>query len=220
MAVPRTSRRPVPVSTAVEPGDSPAAAKIISAAVVAMADNGYHGTSVRDIAQLAGVSSAAIYHYFESKHGLLELIMLRGIEHLHARTEAALLAAPANPVDRLKAIVGVHVSRHLSAQREAFLGNTEMRSLEPAARALVASRRDLQQRLFDHVIEDGAERGIFHTPFPKEASRGLVTMCSAVASWYNPRGALTGEELTARYQEMALSLVGYAPEAKPRSRRN
>lgn len=210
------NKNSLPVSSAVRPEDSPAAATIISAAVVAIASNGYHGTSVRDIAEMAGVSSAVLYHYFESKHGLLQLIMLRGTEHLHAVTEAALLAAPVDPPERLRAIVGVHVSGHLTAQREAFIGNTELRSLEPAARQLVVSRRDLQQRFFDHVIEDGASQGVFHTPYPRDASRALVTMCSAVAGWFDPKGPLSREEVTGRYQDMALALVEYRP---PRPRR-
>lgn len=216
MVLPRVNRVPLPASSAVRPDDSPAAANIISAAVATIANNGYHGTSVRDIAEMAGVSSAVIYHYFQSKHGLLRLIMLRGIEHLHAVTEAALLAAPADPVERLRAIVGVHVSGHLTAQREAFIGNTELRSLEPEARHLITSRRDLQQRFFDHVIQDGVAQGIFHTPHPLDASRGLVTMCSGVAGWYSPKGPLSQEEVTRRYQDMALSLVEYR---RPKKRR-
>lgn len=207
----RAPKRSVPVSTAVHPDDPPAAAQIISASVVAMAEHGYHGTSVRDIAELAGVSSAALYHYFRSKHGLLELILVRGTEHLHARTEAALLAAPANPADRLRAIVGVHVTRHLSAQREAFVGNTELRALEPAARALITSKRDLQQRLFDQVVQEGVEQKVFTTAHPRDASRAIVTMCSAVAGWYDPKGRLTVDEIVERYKEFALNLVGYTP---------
>ncbi len=212
----RALKRPVPLSSAVHPDDSPSAAQIISAAVVAMAANGYHGTSVRDIAELAGVSSAALYHYFGSKHGLLELIMLRSVEHIHARTEAALLAAPADPADRLRAIVGVHVSRHLSAPREAFVANSELRSLEPAARRMIISRRDLQQRFFDQVVQDGVEQGMFTTRHPKEAARALVTMCSAVAGWNDPKGPVSMEDITAWYQDMALDLVGYRPTARRR----
>ena len=216
MVVSKASRASLPVSSAVRPDDSPAASSIINAAVVAIAANGYHGTSVRDIADLAGVSSAVLYHYFQSKHGLLQVIMLRGIEDLHATTEAALLGAPADPAERLRAIVGVHVSGHLTFQREAFIGNTELRSLEPEARILITSRRDLQQRFFDHVIEDGSVQGVFHAPYPREASRALVTMCSAVSDWFNPKGPLSREEITTRYQDMALSLVEYR---RPKTRR-
>lgn len=211
----RPRRGALPVSSAVRPDDPPAAAQIISATVVLMAENGYHGTSVRDIAEAAGVSPAALYHHFGSKHGLLFLVMDRGNDSLFAQSSAALYAAAHDPVERLRALVGVHVSLHLRAQREAFLGNTELRSLEPAARKVVVGKRDQQQRLFDQVVRDGVERGVFTTPFPDEATRALVTMSSAVAGWYRPRGPLSADELTARFQELALSLVGHVPEGPP-----
>ncbi|TDE18927.1 TetR/AcrR family transcriptional regulator, partial [Actinomadura sp. 6K520] len=40
-----------------------------------MAENGYHGTSVRDIAVRAGLSPGALYYHFESKQELLATIM-------------------------------------------------------------------------------------------------------------------------------------------------
>lgn len=212
LLVGRPRRSGLPVSSAVRPDDPQAAALIISAAVVTMAGNGYHATSVRDIAEAAGVSPAALYHHFGSKHGLLFLVMDRGNDELYARTSAALYAAAHDPVDRLRALVGVHVSLHLRAQREAFLGNTELRSLEPAARKVVVGKRDQQQRLFDQVVLDGVQRGLFTTPFPADAARALVTMCSAVAGWYSPRGPLSPDELTARFQQLALDLVGHVPQ--------
>lgn len=197
-----------PVSSAVLPDDPPVAARIISAAVAVMADHGYHGTSVREIAAAAGVSSAVIYHYFGSKHGLLWLIMDRGNDKLYALTQAALLAAPRDAASRLSAIVKVHVSRHLSACNEAFLGNTELRSLEPDARVQIIAKRDQLQHMYDQVIHDGVDAKQFGTKHPKEAARAVVTMCSAVSSWYRSGGPLSAEEITSQYTEFSLALVG------------
>jgi AcrR family transcriptional regulator len=74
-----------------------------------MNEHGYHGTSVREIADRAGMSSAALYHHFSSKQDLLFRITDRGIEALVRSTEDALLASPNDPASRLRAIVRVHV---------------------------------------------------------------------------------------------------------------
>ncbi|MBO0728536.1 MAG: TetR family transcriptional regulator [Acidimicrobiaceae bacterium] len=206
----RSRRRLVPPrSSAVRPDDPPAVGQIISAAVATMAENGYHGTSVRDIADAAGVSAANIYHYFGSKQGLLLVVMERGIDSLYAATLDALYAAPHDPVARLNAIVGVHVSGHLQARREAFIGTSELRSLEPEGWQRIVSKRDQQEHLFDQVVQDGVNEGVFRTLYPREASRAIVTMCSAVSGWYNPKGPISIEEMTARYQQLALAVVGY-----------
>lgn len=189
--------------------DEPMAAALIAAAVEVMAVHGYHGTSVRDIAAAAGSSAGVLYHHFDSKHGLLVTILDRGMDRLVRATEQALYDAPDDPVQRLRAIVGVHVRVHLEAQRESLLGTSELRSLEPAARALVVSKRDAQQRMFDRVVRDGVARGVFVTPFPDEAARAVTTACTAVATWYRPGGALRGDEIVARYQRIALDTVGH-----------
>lgn len=205
-----TSRRP-PSTTVVLPGDEPTAAALIAAAVEVMAVHGYHGTSVRDIAGAAGTSSAILYHHFSSKHDLLTTILDRGMDVLIAATEEALDAAGDDPADRLTAIVGAHVRVHLSSQRESLLGNSELRSLQPASRALIVAKRDVQQRIFDRVVRDGVRRGVFHTRFPEDAARMVTSACTAVAAWYQPDGSLGGEAIVERYCATALDTVGYRP---------
>lgn len=209
-------RRSVPTTTVVRPGDEPTAAALIAAAVEVMAVHGYHGTSVRDIAAAAGTSPAILYHHFSSKHALLLTILDRGLDVLIAATEEALDAAGHDPADRLAAIVGAHVRVHLSSQREALLGNSELRSLEPTGRALIVAKRDVQQRTFDRVVRDGVRRGAFTTEFPDDAARVITSACTAVAAWYRPDGPLSGEAIVERYRAIALDAAGWKGTAHVR----
>jgi AcrR family transcriptional regulator len=61
--------------------------KIISAALERFAQHGYEGTSVRMIAQHAGVSQGLLYNYFESKEHLLQEIMALGMGYIANRFE-------------------------------------------------------------------------------------------------------------------------------------
>ncbi|MFW0786510.1 TetR/AcrR family transcriptional regulator [Gordonia sp. CPCC 206044] len=196
-------------SSAVHPTDDPAAAELITAAVRTMAEKGYHGTSVRDIAGAAGVAVGSLYNYFGSKHGLLAVILNRGMDGLVETTESALLNAGTDPAERLRAIVGVHVRRHAESPLESLLGNSELRSLEPSAREVIVTKRDVQQRMFERVIADGVDRGSFHTTNPRETARFIITACTAVATWFRPDGPLTADEITTRYQAVALDAAGF-----------
>lgn len=189
--------------------DSPVRAAILEAGVACMARHGYHGTSVRDIAAAAGISAAHMYNHFPSKHEVLATITDRGLDLLLRATEDALYAAGTDVADRLSAIVGAHVRIHLSHPREVLVCNSERRSLNADARRLEAAKREIQQRMFDRVIFDGVERGVFTTTYPADASRWIVTACSAVASWFHPTGRLSAEETVHRYQLLALDTVGY-----------
>ena len=193
--------------------DGPGGKVISEAAIEAMSEHGYHGTSVRDIADRAGMSSAALYHHFSSKQDLLFRITDRGIEALVRQTEDALLASPNDPAERLRAIVRVHVLNHAENRQGSFIGNSEIRSLEPGNRAIVVSKRDQQKRIFDRVVLDGVERGVFTTPYPQEATMALITMCTAVAQWYRPDGPLRPDEIAERYADLGLAMLGYRPRS-------
>jgi AcrR family transcriptional regulator len=51
--------------------------RILDAAAVVFAQNGYHQTTIRDVAQRADVADGTIYNYFDSKFDLLLAIMAR-----------------------------------------------------------------------------------------------------------------------------------------------
>ena len=55
--------------------------ELLDAALAVFAERGYRNTRIDDVAEAAGVTKGAVYHYFETKEELL----LRAIEHYHER---------------------------------------------------------------------------------------------------------------------------------------
>lgn len=193
----------------ITPQDDATFAAILNAAVRVFGSRGYHGTSVRDIAEAAGVSPGSLYNHFASKHDLLVVILERGLDNLVAASEDALYEASPDPVSRLRALVRTHVHSHAVSRVESYIGNSELRSLTRDARALIVSKRDTQQRMFDRVVRDGAQQGVFTTDDPVMASRYIVTACTAVATWYRPGGDVSIEALVRKYQQLSLCCAGY-----------
>lgn len=192
---------------------STGAKAILSAALDAFAEHGYHGTSVRDIADRVGTSSAALYHHFPSKHDILLTLMRDGIDRLVHESEAT-VERHDDPVAALAALVRVHVLTHTQGQNGSLVGNTELRSLEPDSRALIVSKRDRQQRLFTDLVTAGVQRGSFTTPYPAEAARAIVTMCTAVANWFRKDGPASPTEIADTYAVLALSVAGYESDGR------
>ena len=209
MAAPRPTGSLPPPTTLTRPDDEPTAARLIAAAVEVVSARGFHGASVRDIAAAAGTSPGILYHHFGTKEGLLATLLDRGLDLLVTATENALDLAGDDPAERLRAVVGAHVRMHLESQRESFLGNSELRALEPASLRLVVAKRDVQQRIFERVVRDGVRRGAFGAPQPEDAARFVTAACTAVAAWYRPDGPLSPDEVIERYQEIALDAVRY-----------
>lgn len=69
---------------------TPAAAKLIDAAIAAVRHRGYAGTTVDDICRAAGVSKGAFFHHFRSKEELASV----AARHFNAFADTLLFQAP------------------------------------------------------------------------------------------------------------------------------
>lgn len=184
---------------------------IFRAAVTCFYKQGYHGTSVRDITESVGWTPAALYHHYRSKQDLLMDIVSWFLSQSIAATREALDKAGGDPAARLYQAAMSHVLWNASDVVSSFVVNSEIRSLSPQNRVLNIAQRDELQGLFDDVVLEGVTAGIFGTPYPKDTSRALVTMCTAVSNWFKPAGQLAPTEVATRYAQMSLDLVGYRP---------
>lgn len=181
---------------------------VLEGALRCFALHGYHGTTIRMIAAESSLSVAGVYHHYPSKHAILVAVMSHAMEELWQRSIVADAAAQGGPVDRFVNIVTCLLEFHTQRRDEAFVALTEIRSLGPEARAAHVAKRDRQQRLVDAIVEEGVAAGAFATEHPRDASRAVVTICTSVAHWYRPDGALSSSELAARYCGIALAAVG------------
>lgn len=188
----------------------PADTVLLDAALACFVAQGYHGTTMRDIAARAGLAVSASYYYFPSKLDLLRRIMVRVTMELEAALAAAEHAAGDDPAARLAALVRAHVLFHSHRQAESFIGNSELRALPPAERAEIVAMRDRIGDHFKRAIEAGARAGGFDVPSPPAAVLAIVTMCTAVAQWYRSGGPAAPVQIADRYAALALRMVGAA----------
>ena len=110
----------------------------------------------------------------------------------------------AYPPLKLGPVLALH---HTYRRALAFVGLSEMRSLEPVNRDRILALRNRQQRMADSEAEQAHRLGQFATPDPHDASRAVVTMCTSIPHWYRPDGAATPEEIARMYVRFALDLT-------------
>ncbi|HEY6738307.1 MAG TPA: TetR/AcrR family transcriptional regulator [Actinopolymorphaceae bacterium] len=192
---------------------------ILDAALQAFYENGYHGTTTRTLSRLSGLSVPGVYHYYPSKQDILVDLMMSIIDELLTRSRQALQTAAPDSRSQFDALVESLLRFHMHRRTGATVSTSELRSLEPGNRELYVAKRDEQQRMLDRVIIEGVQNGDFSTPYPKDASRAIASLCVGVASWYRPDGALPVEALLERYLTIARSIVGIgggAVDGKPR----
>jgi AcrR family transcriptional regulator len=193
---------------------------IVDAAIAAMFVQGYHGTSVRQIAERAGMSVANVYYYFPSKHDLLFRFMSDSAAQLLGRLEHLLADVPDDPTERLAAALRLFVERHTIRQAASFVAATELRALDDDARAVVVGQRNAIEAVFRELVADGVDQGVFHVDDVALTVRAILSMASSVSSWYRPDGGMSGAAIAENHVGLALRMVGAdQAEREPARRR-
>lgn len=180
---------------------------ILAAAVERFSTLGFHGTSMRQIATAAGTGLGNIYNYFGSKSEILLELLRRASAEQRDLTERAIAAAGDDVRDRFAAAVAAFVRFDVEHQAACFVANSELRYLDDEQRQQIVGERDLQQRVFQELIEEGVAAGAFRTPYAHDACVAILTMCAGVTIWYRPDGRLTARDVAERYSRFALAMV-------------
>ncbi len=186
----------------------------LAAGLAAFLEFGYHGATMRDIAQRAGLSVPGVYHYYPTKQDILVDVLALTMEDLAWRTAAA-RAEGETAVERFALLVECLALYHTHRRELGFVGASEMRSLVPFQRRRIADQRRAQQGQVDEEVEAACRQGWFSVLRPREASRAVVTMCTALPQWFDGEGPLGADQVAAHYVEFALDLMRCVPEARP-----
>ncbi len=181
-----------------------AARRMLIAAAHAFAEKGYHATTTRDIAALAGMSPAAVYIHYRSKEELLFNISRVGHE-----TSLMMLSGirGGDSVERLKNAVAAFAGWHAEFHTTARVVQYELGALSPEHHAQVAElRRQIDGRMRS-FISDGIDDGVFDVPDLRGATLAVLSLCIDVARWYQPDGKRTPDEIGALYADLVLRML-------------
>ncbi|GAA4370744.1 TetR/AcrR family transcriptional regulator [Nocardioides caricicola] len=184
---------------------------LLQHAAEAFSDQGFHGTSVRDIAGRVGVTVPALYYHHENKEAILLAVLQSTMADLLPRGEAAVADGNGDPVVELANLVESHVL-HLASRARFVALDSETRYLSPQARNEYIELRRALELMMRRVVERGVGRGVFHAVDVALTTRALLGMLQAIPRWYRESGELGPRQLAQRYIEMSLALLGMPPD--------
>lgn len=182
------------------------AARIRRAALALFRERGFHGTTVRQLAEAAGMESASLYYHYASKHAILVDLFHHTMDALIQGVEQAIANQP-GASERLRVAVLFHVHFHITHQDEAFVSHSELRALVDPHRDAIVAKRDRYELLFRDLLETGRRDGVFDIEDAALVSTAMLMMCSGVSDWFGAHGRLNADTVARRYADMALQLV-------------
>lgn len=192
------------------PDSVPSSARgvILHAALKLIAERGYSGTSIRDIAAASGLQHATLYSHYPSKeHVLAELARIGHEEHLR-RVRAALLECQPDPRQQVVAYVRAHVSLHTDFPMLAVVANSELHMLSQKLGGPTFEIRKHSESLLTDLVQRGVDRGVFTVPHVWLATAAIGGMGLRVAYWYTPEFEVDAKSIGETYAQYALRILG------------
>jgi len=179
--------------------------ELLATAAEVFAAQGYRATTVRRIADAAGMLAGSLYYHFDSKESMIDEILSTFLDDLWARYDAV-LAAGLGPRETIEALVTEsfrEIDRHHAA---VAIYQKEARQLQAQPRfAYLADSQAKFEKAWLGTLERGVADRVFRADLDARLTyRFLRDTVWVAASWYRPGGQHSPEEIARQYLSMVL----------------
>ena len=184
-------------------------AELLALAANMFAERGFVSTTVRDIADAAGILSGSLYHHFDSKESMVDEILRGFLDELFGRYQE-IQAAQLGPAATLRAMVVASfesIDRH---HAEVAIFQNESKYLTQFERFGYLADRNVEfRKMWVGLLEEGVRAGEFRTGLDVEVVYRFIRDTVWVAvRWYRPSGTLSAQAVADQY--LAILLDGIA----------
>ena len=188
--------------------------ELLDLAATMFAERGLRATTVRDIADSAGILSGSLYHHFKSKEQMVEEVLRDFLDWLFARYQEIVETEP-NPLERLKGLFMASFAaiEHRHAQVVIYQDEAKRLSSLPQF-DFVDIRNKEQRKMWLDLLNEGVEQGCFRPDIDVDVVYRFIRDTTWVSvRWYQPGGPLTAEEVGRQY--LSIVLGGISAQNNP-----
>lgn len=135
---------------------------IMEAAEKHFADKGFEGTSVRDIAETAGVNLAMISYYFGSKEKLMEAMFSYRSAAFSLQLESMVKNRDLEPMAKLEQLVDQYIKKLFNQQCfHRVLIREQMMNTNNIISGQILRMKKANHELIRALIQEGQKKGVF-----------------------------------------------------------
>lgn len=172
------------------------------------AQRGFNGTSLRDIAEEAQITKAALYYHFPNKEALFNKIVLESLEALVEQVRVACEQVK-TPEEKVRTFM-LTMAENFQHNREAWMASSNAFRThdEPSAsKDKALELRDSYEQLLRGFIREGVVSGQFRAVDPALTGRVLLASINGMSRWHNPLGKLTAIKVVEQFIDIVLGGV-------------
>ena len=205
---------PEPTTTAKGTTAGGRRAELLRIAGELFAEKGYKFTTVRDIADAAGILSGSLYHHFDSKETMVDELLDTFQTELWARYDE-IEASDASAREKLEAVVRASFDAIGSHRSEVAIFQNDATYLMGFERfAYLGERNQRFRALWIALLAQGVASGELRADLDVElVYRFLRDTVWVAVRWYRPGGALSPADVADRY--LSILTQGIAEKGSP-----
>ncbi len=158
--------------------------QIIDAAVIVIAENGYHKSQISKIAKKAGVADGTIYLYFKNKEDILVSVFRNKMgQFIEEIAYAINQKQDAN--EKLLTLIKMHFSQLSKDSHLAIVTQLELRQSDSALRQEINQILKPYLTVMDDVIKEGIDEKVFKDDLSLPLVRQMIfgTLDETVTNW-------------------------------------
>ncbi|MGV0641777.1 TetR family transcriptional regulator KstR2 [Mycolicibacterium sp. XJ879] len=179
--------------------------ELLELAASMFAERGLRATTVRDIADSAGILSGSLYHHFASKEEMVDEVLRGFLDWLFTRYQEIVDTEP-NPLERLKGLFMASFEAIEHRHSQVVIYQDEAKRLSGQDRFSYVEERNRQQRkMWLDLLHQGVEEGYFRPDIDVDLVYRFIRDTTWVSvRWYQPGGPLTAEQVGRQYLAIVL----------------
>lgn len=179
-------------------------AQLLGIACRLFSERGFNGTSLRDIAEEAKVTKAALYYHFPNKESLFAKIVLESLEALVNQVKEACDEFD-TPEAKVRAFM-ITTAENYQHNREAWIASSNAFRThgDSPSKTKAVALRDQYEKLLRGFIREGIESGHFREVDPAMAGRVLLSAVNSMSRWHNPKGKLAPPMVVDQFVDIVL----------------
>ncbi|WAA11625.1 TetR family transcriptional regulator [Fervidibacillus halotolerans] len=184
--------------------------QIIDAAVITIAEKGYHQCQVSKIAKQAGVADGTIYLYFKNKEDILISVFREKLGQFVESLENV-IKEKKKASEKLHLLIENHFRILSEDNKLAVLTQLELRQTNKELRRQINEVLKGYLVLIDQIIEEGMESGEFDAKLDRRLIRQMIfgTIDETVTTWVMNEQKYDLVELAPKVHYMLINGCGH-----------
>jgi AcrR family transcriptional regulator len=162
--------------------------EILTASMGVIVQKGFLETSMREIAEAAGVGKSTLYDYFPSKDEIMIAYVVDEVQRMTAQAQA-IIAQDLSVTEKFRHIWRNHLDNMLANKQMYIKISFESQRLSLESQQRIQFHRHAYQDMLCELVEEGVHRGEFRPVNPLLAIRAMFSLLTPMVYTSRPTGS-------------------------------